>query len=168
MENIFLPDGRLYLSSFKLDSLGLAIEIATIAHSGQYDWAGWPYITHPLRVMQNPMLWGKPIHQCVAVLHDVCEDCPGFDLVFLSKYFCDDVINALRAITKTRGEDYEEYIDRVCENLIASQVKLCDLEDNSSPQRESASLKHSGLDKHMKRMTNYTIAKAKIRRALDD
>jgi (p)ppGpp synthase/HD superfamily hydrolase len=56
-----------------------AIPIAVIAHAGQKDKAGMPYVFHPLRVMELVRLaGGDDIAQAVAVLHDVMEDSDAF------------------------------------------------------------------------------------------
>ena len=48
---------------------------AAEAHAGQIDMAGAPYVLHPLRMMLGMSSTDERI---VAVLHDVCEDCPGW------------------------------------------------------------------------------------------
>ena len=55
-------------------SLERAIEIALIAHAGQTDKAGAPYILHPLRVM---LAQTTDIARIAGVLHDVVEDGEG-------------------------------------------------------------------------------------------
>jgi hypothetical protein len=46
----------------------------------------------------------------VAVLHDVCEDCPGWTFDRLrDEGFSDEAIAALDAVTKREGEDYEDF-----------------------------------------------------------
>ncbi len=59
-----------------MSTLERAIVIAVEAHAGQIDKAGSPYVLHPLRVMLNLRTTDERI---VGVLHDVCEDCPGWD-----------------------------------------------------------------------------------------
>jgi hypothetical protein len=52
-----------------------ALAIATIAHAGQVDKAGRPYIEHPLRVARRVMETGGPQPVvAAALLHDVVED----------------------------------------------------------------------------------------------
>ena len=53
-----------------------AIMIASIAHAGQKDKAGKPYILHPLRVMLTVASdkHATDEQKIVAVLHDVIED----------------------------------------------------------------------------------------------
>ena len=104
-----------------------AIALAAEAHSGQVDKAGRPYILHPLRVMLSVPDYAK---EC-AVLHDMVEDCPGYDFQLLEKHgFHPSLLSALDAITKRKGEGYEAYLERVASNAIALEVKLADLRDN--------------------------------------
>ena len=54
-----------------MSTLERAIEIASVAHKGQFDKAGNDYIGHPLRVMEMGKTENEKI---VGVLHDVIED----------------------------------------------------------------------------------------------
>ena len=65
----------------------------------------------------------------VALLHDVIED-SDITLEILSKYFNDDIITALRVLTKKENDDYVMYIKRVKTNKLATKVKIKDLEHN--------------------------------------
>jgi len=58
-----------------MSTLERAIVIAAEAHAGMTDKAGAPYILHPLRMMLDLTSVEERI---VAILHDVCEDCPGW------------------------------------------------------------------------------------------
>lgn len=58
-----------------MSTLERAIVIAAEAHAGITDKGGAPYILHPLRMMMDLTSAEERI---VAVLHDVCEDCPGW------------------------------------------------------------------------------------------
>lgn len=58
-----------------MSDLNRAIEIATLAHAGQVDKGGAPYIMHPIRVM---LAMDTEEARIVAVLHDVLEDCPDY------------------------------------------------------------------------------------------
>jgi (p)ppGpp synthase/HD superfamily hydrolase len=60
-----------------MSSLERAIAIAAEAHTGQVDKAGAPYVLHPLRMLLS---LSSNDERIVAVLHDVCEDCPGWTL----------------------------------------------------------------------------------------
>jgi (p)ppGpp synthase/HD superfamily hydrolase len=67
-----------------MSTLERAIVIATEGHSGEKDKGGAPFILHPLRMMLSLSTLEERI---VAVLHDVCEDCPGWTLDRLSRGF---------------------------------------------------------------------------------
>lgn len=84
------------------------------------------------------------IVEIVSLYHDAEEDQKenGFTIDFLiselaksdfgkhhTKYF-DTIRLALKAITKTEGQDYLEYLKGVKNNKISRIVKLADLEDN--------------------------------------
>lgn len=109
-----------------------AIIIASNAHMGQFDKAGAPYILHPLRVMMRMVtLKGK----IVAVLHDVIEDTHVTLKDLFLEGFTDDVIFAIDCMTKCKGEPYNDYLDRVISDKLASECKLEDMRDNSNIYR---------------------------------
>ena len=83
------------------------------------------------------MLNMSSIDECiVAVLHDVCEDCPGWTLDRLrSEGFPARIIEALQSVTKRDGEEYEDFVRRAAANPIGRSVKLADLSDNSNLSR---------------------------------
>ena len=104
----------------------LASKIAYKAHEGQTDKAGVPYICHPIHIAEQM----DSEESCVvALLHDVIED-SDITLEILSKYFNDDIITALRVLTKKENDDYVMYIKRVKTNKLATKVKIKDLEHN--------------------------------------
>ena len=104
----------------------LASKIAYKAHEGQTDKAGVPYIFHPIHIAEQM----DSEESCVvALLHDVIED-SDITLEILSKYFNDDIITALRVLTKKENDDYVMYIKRVKTNKLATKVKIKDLEHN--------------------------------------
>jgi len=116
-----------------MSTLERAIAIAAEAHAGQVDWRGVPYILHPLRVMLGVSSNDERI---VAVLHDVCEDCPAWTFERLRQEgFADHIIEALRSVTKRDGEDYEAAVRRAAANAIGRRVKLADLHDNADLSR---------------------------------
>ena len=104
----------------------LASKIAYEAHKNQFDKAGVPYIFHPIHIAEQM----DSEESCVvALLHDVIED-SNITLEILSKYFNDDIITALRVLTKKENDDYVMYIKRVKTNKLATKIKLKDLEHN--------------------------------------
>lgn len=124
---------ELYQAS--LGTLEKAISFATIAHEGQTDKAGAPYISHPLRVMSK---FSTDEDRIVAVLHDVVEDCEWMTLdVLLFEGFSETVVDAIDSVTKRDGEDYDAFIGRAAANPIGRRVKLADLEDNCDLSRIS-------------------------------
>lgn len=111
-------------------SLELAIAIALMAHAGQIDKAGAPYILHPLRVM---LAQTSEAARIAGVLHDVVEDGDGWTLERLrAEGFSPEVVDAVDHLTKREEErnDYPAFVRRAAANPIARQVKLADLTDN--------------------------------------
>ncbi len=109
----------------------LASKIAYKAHEGQTDKAGVPYIFHSIHIAEQM----DSEESCVvALLHDVIED-SDITLEILSKYFNDDIIAALRVLTKKENDDYVMYIKRVKTNKLATKVKIKDLEHNKDLTR---------------------------------
>jgi (p)ppGpp synthase/HD superfamily hydrolase len=104
-----------------------AIAIATQAHAGQVDKAGKPYVEHPLFVMKQVNSLEEKI---VAVLHDAIEDSDLTLENLRSAGFPEGLLEAIAAITKTEGEAYEAYLERVMGNAIALRVKIADVSHN--------------------------------------
>jgi len=104
-----------------------SLEIALKAYSGQKDKAGKTYILHPLRIM-NEMETEEEIS--VALLHDVIEDSNYTAEDLLNNNIPSDVVDAVQSLTKVKGESYEEFIERVLKNKLATKVKIADIEDN--------------------------------------
>ena len=116
-----------------MSTLERAIVIAAEAHAGITDKGGAPYILHPLRMMMDLTSAEERI---VAVLHDVCEDCPGWTFERLrGEGFSEEILTALDSVTKREGETYEEFALRAAVNPIGRGVKLADLRDNSDLSR---------------------------------
>lgn len=134
-----------------MNTLERAIQIATEAHKGQFDKAGREYIGHPIRVMEMGKTEDEKI---VGVLHDVIEDTDWTFERLEAEGFSQEVINALRCVTKTsENENYDEFIDRVKKNPLAASVKINDLTDNMDIRR----LPYLS-DKDVKRLKKYLKA----------
>jgi len=115
--------------------IAAAKAIATVAHKGQADKAGNPYIGHPARVvalLKNPR---SDSTVAAAWLHDVLED---------SELTRDDLfaagidwmtINIVEHLTHAPNESAEEYFERVTGSTEAVKVKLADIADNTDPNR---------------------------------
>jgi (p)ppGpp synthase/HD superfamily hydrolase len=115
-----------------MSSLERAIAIAAMAHEGQVDKGGAPYILHPLQVMLRLQ---DPEARTVAVLHDVVEDSPVSLEDLRVQGFSEGVLSALEALTKREGEDYQAFVERAGRDPLARQVKLADLAENSDLSR---------------------------------
>jgi (p)ppGpp synthase/HD superfamily hydrolase len=115
-----------------MSTLERAIEIAAQAHAGQVDKAGQPYILHPLRVM---LMVKTRSEQMAAVLHDVVEDTTWTFEDLAAEGFADEVIEAIRALTKSEGEKRLVAAKRAAQNSIARNVKLGDVYDNMNLAR---------------------------------
>jgi len=118
----------------KGEMLAAAIEIAVGAHAGQFDKGGQPYILHPLKVMHYTKSTDEEV-QCIAVLHDVIEDSDVTYLQLLEAGMSLRVIEAVRCLTKQRGQTYDEYKAVVKQNKDSALVKMADLRHNSDIRR---------------------------------
>ncbi len=121
-----LSNARIMTANSTPSPLDQAILLAVDAHRGQFDKAGAPYILHPLRVM---LAQPEDTRRMAAVLHDVVEDC-GIAMDDLRARFGDGVADAVDALTKRPGEDYEAFIARCVCNPVARDVKRADIADN--------------------------------------
>lgn len=107
-----------------------------------------PYITHPLEVMN---MVDTDEEKVIAVLHDVVEDCEGYELEQKgSRYFIkapsdsifisSNIYYALQCLTKRKHEKYEDYIKFISENKLATKIKIaditCNLLDNPSDRQK--------------------------------
>lgn len=69
--------------------------------------------------------------KAVAYLHDVLEDCPNYTPARLLSFgISQEVVDAVVAITKIKGESYDDYLVRVKGNFLAKEVKLVDIACN--------------------------------------
>lgn len=116
-----------------------AIQFAMEAHKDQ-KYGEHPYLYHLAQVDRlvtqtqgrNAIDIGDRMDnlRAIAFLHDVVEDT---DTTYEELYhagFNDDVVQAVSALTKVKSETYEEYIDGVLDNELATIVKLCDTSAN--------------------------------------
>jgi GTP diphosphokinase / guanosine-3',5'-bis(diphosphate) 3'-diphosphatase len=115
-----------------MPTLERAIAIAALAHTGQLDLAGEPYIVHPLRVMLRV---GSMHARMAAVLHDVVEDTPVTLEELAAEGFTPEVLRAVEALTKRPGETRLQAAARAAADPIALTVKLADNAENSDLSR---------------------------------
>lgn len=112
--------------------LNKALSIAYEAHEKQVDKAGAPYILHPMRVALHCKTEEEKV---VALLHDVLEDSPMTLEDLKSEGFNEEILEALKCLTKIKGEDYRDFIQRIVLNPLATRVKIQDLKDNMDISR---------------------------------
>lgn len=114
--------------------------MATDAHFGQKRHDGiTPYISHPravARILEDWQLDEK--HQIVGVLHDVIEDTKLTADDLRKAGFSTEIVEAIVAISKVEGEDYDVYLKRVINNRLAKVVKLADLTHNLSDLKKGS------------------------------
>ena len=140
-----------------MSTLERAIALAALAHEGQIDKAGAPYILHPLRVMLRLSTVDERI---AGVLHDVMEDC-GWTLDRLrAEGFSEAAIQGIDGVTRRSEETYEEFIARAATDEVARAVKLADLDDNCDLSRLS-----QVTDRDLLRLKKYEKAISALRPA---
>ena len=109
-----------------------ALEIATLAHKGQKDLVGIDYIEHPKKVAS---FLNSDKEKAVAYLHDVLEDTLLTEKDLLEMGIPNDIVVAVKVLTKEKGEPYTKYIERIKENKLACKVKIADLKHNMDLSR---------------------------------
>lgn len=109
-----------------------AMQLAYIAHMGQVDKGGMPYIFHPLHLAEQ---MDTEVEICVALLHDLLEDTDYTpqDLRILG--FSDEIVDAIKYLTRGKAETYREYILLLKKDKIARKVKIADLKHNMDLSR---------------------------------
>ena len=128
--------------------------IARLAHAGQTDKGGKPYIDHPSRaagivtslshtdLARGALMGGEPLLdatrytlQAVALLHDVVED-TDVTLADLREDFTEPLVNLVDALTRRRNEPDDDYLRRIiAAGPLAILVKIADSTDNSDETR---------------------------------
>lgn len=106
---------------------------------GKTDKCGDPYVFHLYRVAEaasnSKYIWLTETeeHEAykIGLLHDILEDTDTtVDELKTLDYISNTVIDAVVALTRSKEETYNEYIERVGNNRLATVVKLHDLKDN--------------------------------------
>lgn len=117
------------------EQLEKCIEFAKKAHKGQKDKGGNDYILHPLRLMEAVERTDEKI---TAILHDILEDtCYTAEDLWRLLNLPDEIIDALKLLTRRRGDNYMDYIKKLSRNPLAVAVKAADLRDNMNLERLS-------------------------------
>lgn len=112
--------------------LTLAITIATLAHKGQKDKGGNPYILHPQAVAD---MVETDTLKAIAYLHDVVEDADVTIEELTDMGVNARITIAVRILTKSKDMSYEDYLKTVKRNADARLVKIADLKHNMQISR---------------------------------
>ena len=105
--------------------------LAYDAHKNQFDKSNVPYIYHPIHLAEQ---MDTELECIVALLHDVVEDT---EITFkdLEKEFPEEVVDLLKILTHDKKVDYMDYIRNVKKSVIATKIKIADLEHNADITR---------------------------------
>lgn len=103
-----------------------ALNFATQKHKGQKRIGGDDYITHPIAVceMLKKQGYGEDF-QITALFHDLLEDTTATEDEIL-EYGNQDVLTAVKLLTKEKGYNMQKYIAGIKGNQIAFVVKGAD------------------------------------------
>ena len=111
----------------------LAFAIAHMAHAGQKDKAGAPYVDHVIQVAEQ---MDDEESTVVALLHDVLEDNPEFTTQTLLLYGIPaNMVDHVARLTRPPWNTYQEYIESLLDDPVAVKVKIADLEHNMDMTR---------------------------------
>ena len=108
------------------ESLRLALEFAKAKHKGQKRIGGDDYITHPIAVAEIVKSQGlDESYQISALFHDLLEDTDATEEEILN-FGNQDILEAVKLLTKKEGYNMAEYIGAIKQNPIAFAVKSAD------------------------------------------
>ncbi|MFE2012960.1 HD domain-containing protein [Streptomyces sp. NPDC059491] len=120
-----------------MKSLAEVDELVALAHAGQVDKAGAPYVEHVRAVAAGLAPFGA--HLAMAgLLHDVIEDTDWTADRLRAEGVPDGVVALVEAVTNRPGTPYEEKIRAIAANPEATLVKIADNAHNSRADRSAA------------------------------
>lgn len=147
--------------------LAKAIEFAAVRHANQFDKQGEPYFLHVMAVLNGLPEGSDEETQCIAVLHDVVEDCftgreeEGFTAL-KNIGMTDRIVAGVRAMTKMNGIEYDAYLVEGAKNPDFVKVKMSDLRHNMDPTRIKG-VAEKDMVRTRKYMNAYVFLKDKSR-----
>lgn len=115
-----------------MDYLSRAIELARMAHTGQVDKSGAPYVEHLAFVADHV---ADDDAKTVAWLHDIVEDTEVTLDDLRREGFPEHIVAAVDAHTHRAGEAYLDYVRRAAANPLTRQVKIQDVLHNMDLSR---------------------------------
>lgn len=126
----FKPDFKESSELFKfIDDLvyfDKCLKFVKFKHNGQKRKQGSPYYTHPLAVAKILRDKGFDIrYQVAGLFHDLLEDTntTNEEVFEMSD---NDILESTVLVTKEKGYDMKEYVNRIMKNDMARMVKLAD------------------------------------------
>ena len=106
-----------------------AMKLILKAHEGQFDKGGYPYVYHPIHLAERM----EEESTCLlALLHDVVEDCPGYNLqkVIAEVGLTEAEGKSLGLLTHDEEVPYVDYVLALAPDKNARKVKIADLTHN--------------------------------------
>ena len=116
------------------DLMYKSLEIVTRLFNDKVDKGGLPYVIHLLKVYSGVSDYKEKV---CALLHDVIEDTDVTCEDLRKIGYDEEIINVLTILTKKKGEDYRDYIERIIDsgNIHAMNIKIADLRHNMDLSR---------------------------------
>lgn len=150
-----------------------ATDVADLLHAGQKDKGGKPIFDHVHRVawaawaLMGGGARGEQAYK-VGIKHDLVED-TNYTLRDCLRDDGEEVAGAVALLTHDAEHvSYDVYIDTLADsgNLLAITVKLCDLIDNTNPERsitpEQVAIRARNRDKYIRAIAKLAEARAKL------
>jgi hypothetical protein len=144
-------------------TLETAIAFARRAHGEQIDQQGRPYLSHVLNVASRVSVDDEKM---VAVLHDVLEDTATTPENLRDAGFSQEIIGAVDALSRRKGEPYVDFIRRIRLNPLAVRVKQADLQENFNLPRTL--LRGERLVEDLRRLGRYALSDQYLRGDLSE
>ncbi|MFF7214576.1 phosphohydrolase [Streptomyces sp. NPDC008238] len=118
----------------KVNSVADADALARLAHEGQTDRIGVPYVEHVRAVAAGLAAFGPEL-QMAGLLHDVIEDTPWTAGGLRAAGVPDRVVAVVERVTNQPGVAYGDKLRRIAADRDAALVKIADNAHNSHPDR---------------------------------
>ena len=147
----------------KLPKFERAFIIVSVMFNDKTDKEGSKYINHLFNVSSQ---FKETDEKVVGLLHDLVEDTDATFEELEKAGFEENIIEALKLLTKEHGSDYKLYIDRLLNsnNLLAIKIKEADMKNNMDPER----LKKLNLDKQKYFLDKYSEPYSKIKEKIGE